>query len=227
MIKQNVALKSIVLLLILLVIAKSYPNPNRPVKAEDVYPATEVLNIEHIKLPPETSKAYSLRKNNSKFKAFLQYVTKYKKINPQIAKYPQARKEMVLCLALNMYHEARGSTIQDQQGVGYVTINRSKDEDQKGAVCDVVWRQSQFSWTIQSVSDIIPKETASWNKIQEMAIQIYTQQFSDYYYTYDITHNATHFYAPKLINTPVWARTRNIESKQSIGGHIYLKLSSN
>ena len=39
------------------------------------------------------------------------------------------KKEDVLCLALNMYHEARGSTIEDQIATTYVVFNRLEDKN--------------------------------------------------------------------------------------------------
>jgi spore germination cell wall hydrolase CwlJ-like protein len=51
----------------------------------------------------------------------------------------------LICLALNVYKEARGEPIAGQQAVALVTINRAKLSGRD--VCDVVMAPKQFSWT--------------------------------------------------------------------------------
>lgn len=53
----------------------------------------------------------------------------------------------VLCLALNIYHEARGEPIDGQIAVAAVTLNRVQDPRWPDTVCDVVYQPNQFSWT--------------------------------------------------------------------------------
>lgn len=55
----------------------------------------------------------------------------------------------VLCLALNIYHEARGEPIDGQIAVAAVTLNRVHDPRWPDNVCDVVYQPHQFSWTLQ------------------------------------------------------------------------------
>lgn len=50
-----------------------------------------------------------------------------------------------LCLALNVFHEARGEFVPGQYAVALVTVNRAKGDPAK--VCDVVFKPRQFSWT--------------------------------------------------------------------------------
>jgi spore germination cell wall hydrolase CwlJ-like protein len=51
----------------------------------------------------------------------------------------------LLCLTLNIYHESRGESIETQEAVATITLNRSKKLG-KG-VCKVVYTPSAFSWT--------------------------------------------------------------------------------
>lgn len=51
----------------------------------------------------------------------------------------------LLCLAMNVYYEARGEPVQGQMAVAYVTLNRSESSGR--SVCREVVRASQFSWT--------------------------------------------------------------------------------
>lgn len=52
----------------------------------------------------------------------------------------------LLCLALNIFWEARSEPVETQIGVAAVTMNRAKEEDSK-AICETVYEPSAFSWT--------------------------------------------------------------------------------
>jgi N-acetylmuramoyl-L-alanine amidase len=51
------------------------------------------------------------------------------------------------CLALNLYHEARGEGVEGMLAVGTVTLNRTAHPDWPDDVCEVVYQPDQFSWT--------------------------------------------------------------------------------
>jgi len=51
------------------------------------------------------------------------------------------------CLALNIYHEARGESYLGKLAVAKVTINRTKDPKFPSTICGVVYQPGQFSWT--------------------------------------------------------------------------------
>jgi N-acetylmuramoyl-L-alanine amidase len=53
----------------------------------------------------------------------------------------------LICLALNVFYEARGASRLDQQAVAAVALNRS--EEQHRSVCRVIEEPKQFSWTAQ------------------------------------------------------------------------------
>jgi N-acetylmuramoyl-L-alanine amidase len=53
----------------------------------------------------------------------------------------------ITCLALNLYHEARGEGIEGMLAVGAVTLNRTAHPDWPDDVCAVVYQPDQFSWT--------------------------------------------------------------------------------
>jgi N-acetylmuramoyl-L-alanine amidase len=54
----------------------------------------------------------------------------------------------ILCLALNIYHEARGEPFISQVGVAAITINRTQAKGfPKSGVCGVVNQPHAFSWT--------------------------------------------------------------------------------
>lgn len=53
-----------------------------------------------------------------------------------------------MCLARNIYHEARGESYLGKLAVAKVTINRTKDPKFPDTICDVVYQPGQFSWTV-------------------------------------------------------------------------------
>lgn len=64
----------------------------------------------------------------------------------------------LMCLALNVYKEARGEPVEGKLAVAMVTLNRSKKQDKP--VCEVVFARKQFSWTITDVRHGKVKKTA-------------------------------------------------------------------
>ena len=69
--------------------------------------------------------------------------------------------EAVLCLALNVYFEARSEPINAQFAVAEVTMNRVNSDAYPDTVCEVVWQRKQFSWTHDGKSDN-PKDGHAW-----------------------------------------------------------------
>lgn len=51
------------------------------------------------------------------------------------------------CMALNIYHEARGESQAGQEAVAMVTMARRNHPSYPSSVCGVVWQPRQFSWT--------------------------------------------------------------------------------
>ncbi len=128
---------------------------------------------------------------------------------------PRNDQEQITCLAMNVYHEARGTTLADQRAVALVTQNRLRDGRWAHTTCAVVWQRSQFSWTAMSRERHIPRETEAWLSAQRTAYSVYLGQQEDF------TNGATHFYAASMSRPPAWAaQGRN---KQRIGGHIYMR----
>lgn len=78
----------------------------------------------------------------------------------------------LLCLSLNIYHEARGEPIEGRYAVAQVTMNRAQDEQR---VCEEVLKPKQFSWTTKLVRGKkllptgYPKDQVAWRKAQAMA----------------------------------------------------------
>ena len=58
-----------------------------------------------------------------------------------------ATENQLECMALNIYHEARGEEPLGQVAVAQVVMNRVQHDWFPDTICDVVYQGSQFSWT--------------------------------------------------------------------------------
>ena len=135
------------------------------------------------------------------------------------------------CLALNIYHEARGSNFADQAAVADVVLNRVQDERYPDSICEVVYQgrqkpswkdpsvmvmvrnQCQFSWYCDGKPDD-PKDTDAWRSAQQTAyMMVAYQDFRG------ITEGATHYHANYV--KPSWARDFQLIGR--IGDHIFYR----
>jgi len=125
----------------------------------------------------------------------------------------------VMCLAINIFHEARGETIPGQYAVALVTMNRAKKDPEQ--VCEVVFKRKQFSWTIGSYKKVkqgyslsphlTPKDVAAWRTAVIIARTTLSGRMLDF------THKANHYHADYV--RPPWAASMRQVAK--IGGHIF------
>jgi len=126
------------------------------------------------------------------------------------------------CLALNIYHEARGEPKQGQYAVAEVTMNRVTSKHFPNTICRVVYEKrwdrirkryvGAFSWTeIDSRSKIINKKLMlrAW----QIAKDVYHKNEAE-------TVKGALFYHAHYIR-PSWARTK-LKITQ-IGQHIFYR----
>jgi spore germination cell wall hydrolase CwlJ-like protein len=127
----------------------------------------------------------------------------------------------IKCLALNIYHEARGETTTGQMAVAKVTLNRVASKRYPGTVCDVVYEKrwdkirkryiGAFSWT---EFDEPPKVTSKeWYRAWDVAEAVYNDQDK-------IDLGGALFYHAKHIK-PSWARKK--KPVKRIGSHVFYK----
>ena len=92
----------------------------------------------------------------------------------------------IQCLALNIYHEARGEPVNGQYAVATVTMNRVDSDRYPDDVCRVVYQRgwshkhrryiSAFSWTnVVNLSSIIPEEQLAWDSALTIARKVYNE----------------------------------------------------
>ena len=123
----------------------------------------------------------------------------------------------VTCLALNVYHEARGEAVSGQLAVAHVTLNRVADPRYPDSVCEVVTQRRstvcQFSWYCQKDSWRAYDGT-SFRRALRVALQAITGAKAD------PTKGATHFVATS-IRLPSWARRMSQTAR--IGRHRFFR----
>jgi hypothetical protein len=122
----------------------------------------------------------------------------------------------IRCLAMNVYHEARGEPGKGKYAVAQVTMNRVKSPKYPNDVCRVVHQHirenGQFSWTTDKISDI-PQDSKAWLDAIRVAREVYRQEK-----TVDIGH-ALYYHADYV--KPRWASHKAEVAK--IGRHIFYK----
>ena len=115
---------------------------------------------------------------------------------------------MFLCLALNIFYEARGEHYEAQLAVAHVTINRSRKKGR--TICEEVYSPYQFSWTHQITSPPEPAR-ASWIESQHVAQLAYQ--------TKDPTGGALWYHHKGI--TPWWVWNKKVTTV--IGNHVFYK----
>lgn len=114
--------------------------------------------------------------------------------------------EALLCLTLNIYHEARGESIEGQRAVALVTLNRSKFSNKE--ICEVVYKPYQFSWTIYKPSVKDPK---AYKIAKNVALEVLSGKISDF------TRGSTFYHATYI--KPVWSL--KFRRTVKIGNHVF------
>lgn len=117
-------------------------------------------------------------------------------------------KDDTICLAKNIYFEARGESRRGKRAVAQVTLNRVKHKSFKNSICEVVYRPYQFSWTLKSHKITNYEAWIDALAIASEAIETGTalKNFS-----------ALYFHARHIM--PKWAMQKH--KIETIGSHIF------
>ena len=124
---------------------------------------------------------------------------------------------VVVCMALNIYHEARSEPLAGQIAVAHVVLNRTTSSKYPDDPCKVIYqrrskRSCQFSWYCDGKSDR-PKETLHYSLSEQLALDVLKGNVSD------PTKGATHYHADYV--TPHWAK--KMKHTVTIGTHKFYK----
>ena len=159
--------------------------------------------------------------------------------SPALATTIEDKSDPVECLALNMYHEARGQGSAGLLGVSSVVLNRVRDKRFPNTICEVIYQgptreswktrqtpdpsdavfypvrdRCQFSWYCDGRSDE-PKEKKVYQRLLTIARSIVYNNIS----FIDITDGATHYHADYV--RPAWAKVKTRTTR--IGNHIFYR----
>jgi len=114
----------------------------------------------------------------------------------------------VVCMALNIHHEARGEPFKCQLAVGLTTLNRAKHNPEK--VCKVVFKPYQFSWTITM---------PGLQNSNEFEKSIIAARMS--FKSVDFTNGATHYHHVNI--KPYWIKGMVPNSRFRCGQHYFYR----
>ena len=120
----------------------------------------------------------------------------------------------VYCLAKAVYHESRGESLEGQQAVANVVINRTNDPKFPNDVCSVVYQPHQFTDIKQTNPN---KGSNAWKQAISVAVIALAELAPD------PTKGAQYFYAHNAIK-PKWAS--KAVQKTVIDNHTFIKLDS-
>ena len=123
----------------------------------------------------------------------------------------------VMCLALNVYYEARNQDdIKAQAAVAQVVMNRVNNKHYPDTVCAVVKQKKnnicQFRWYCDGKSDV-PQNAKAFLIAQIIAYNVLGGHYIG------LVENATHYHATYV--HPYWADS--LEETVTIGSHIFYK----
>jgi N-acetylmuramoyl-L-alanine amidase len=130
------------------------------------------------------------------------------------------RERELRCLAENIYHEARGESLEGQYAIAEVTMNRLASPYYPDTVCEVVhdtrWDRlrrrlvAHFSWTAFGVKE--PSGPA-WDQAMKVAETVYDG------HAMSVVPGALFYHATYV--RPYWASSKKVVAK--IGNHIFYR----
>ena len=128
----------------------------------------------------------------------------------------------LMCMALNIFFEARSEPIQGQIAVAEVTLNRVASDDYPNTICEVVLQENsqgcQFSWWCDGKSDS-PKEHNSFQTSKSLA----RLMIDDGQYISVVGKNATHYHTDDI--KPYWSD--DMVKVEQVGKHIFYAKNTN
>jgi len=128
-----------------------------------------------------------------------------------------------ICLAMNIYHEARGEPLAGQIATANVVMNRVNSPRYPDSICSVVKQghyygnhpirnRCSFSWWCDGKADT-PLNQESWAQSVSLAYKVQGG------FIRDITEGATHYHATYVM--PYWAD--DYYTIAQIGDHIFYR----
>ena len=135
----------------------------------------------------------------------------------------------IICLALNIYHEARSEPLIGKLAVAQVVINRVYDDRYPDSICEVVKQgptyrskpdlpirdKCQFSWYCDGKNDT-PKDEDAHDEAYMLAEWIVSTHPME---LIDLVEGATHYHASYVL--PEWAASKTFIAR--VGSHLFYR----
>jgi len=121
----------------------------------------------------------------------------------------KATNAELLCLAKNIYYEARGEPTRGKIAVAQVTLNRVTHRTEfQSSICGVVYAKHQFSWTMEKHREPRGPEWLEAQALAKLVVQ-------------GVAHlpNFKALYFHNLTVKPQWNKTKELVAR--IGNHIF------
>jgi spore germination cell wall hydrolase CwlJ-like protein len=129
---------------------------------------------------------------------------------------PAGGDQQFQCLTSALYHEARGESVEGQQAVAEVILNRVDDGRFPQTICGVVHQRSggscQFSWACDGRSDAVRRD-ATYERVAKVARAMLDGM------PRSLTDGATFFHARSV--RPSWSN--RFVNTAEIGAHLFYR----
>ncbi len=125
----------------------------------------------------------------------------------------------IMCLAMAIYHEARGEPIAGQYAVAQVVMNRVHDPRYPDDACSVVYdggetrHECAFSFYCDGKSDQPDTDSVAWYSAQLIAAAVYEGRAAP------VVGGATHYHARRV--HPDWASTGQVVGR--VNDHVFYR----
>lgn len=131
----------------------------------------------------------------------------------------------VACLAVAIFHEARGESHNGQIAVANVIMNRAREKfpEHENPICETVYKNCHFSFSCDKRKQYDPAKCKSniernaWDKIQVLAREAIIAYHSEGFE--DITKGATYYH--EVTAKPKWRKNR--EKTIKIDRHVFYR----
>jgi N-acetylmuramoyl-L-alanine amidase len=131
--------------------------------------------------------------------------------------------EAAMCMAMNIYHEARNESTIGQIAVAQVVMNRVNDDRFPNTVCGVVEQgiyyrgkpvkhKCQFSWFCDGLPDT-PKNEEAFEEAMDIGVMVMGGHFTSMF------DGITHYHADYV--SPLWRQHKTFVVK--INSHIFYR----
>ena len=138
------------------------------------------------------------------------------------------RRNAMVCLACNIYHEARNQSDPGQLSVAMVVLNRRMTPGYPQDICEVVWDirkdartgepVAHFSWTNDTLPDAVT-EPRAWQRAWTLARLALLSHYGRAPHLADPTHGALNYHSVNV--SPYWRD--GLEPTVRIGDHLFYR----